>query len=330
MDKYRQNVELVQDAIKQKCAPLQPNPYLAQRVLGAAVGSGGRRGKKISVGFALVLTLLMMSMTALATVLLTGHDVTLYEGVDIISLLPEQWQEYDVCHQLRRGYLVGGFSLDDDVISPMSEGDAIVMLDQRFHVRWTLTDERLEGCLFDKVRETEDALYMGMEHVGEQWVPSIMKLDPSGTIQWLYQGNSAFRIKDFTVDSEGSVFGIGSIASGDEKQASAFKIDPDGNIVWQNNYANLPIAALTAAQIINNHIIIAGYAEQHAWMGELRPDGQISWQRTIELNATVQTVRLQLDAEDHLVLSVVFAEDDSAEATTQLRYYVLDPETLSK
>ena len=330
MDKYRQNVELVQDAIKQKCAPLQPNPYLAQRVLNAAVERGGRRGRKVSVGFALVLALLVMSVTALAAVLLTGHDVKLYEGVDIISLLPEQWQEYDVCHQLSQGYLVGGFSLDDDVISPMDDDDAIVMLDRNFHVRWTLMDERLEGCLFDKVRETGDALYMGMERVVEQWVPAIMKLGQSGNIQWLYEGNAAFRIKDFAVDSEGSVYGIGSVASGDEKQAGVFKLDADGNIVWEKKYVDLPISALTAVQMINDNVILAGFANQGAWIGELRPDGQVSWQRTIDMDADVQTVRLQLDAEEHMVLSVVFADDEDAEATTQLRYYVLDTETLSK
>ena len=330
MDKYRQNVELVQDAIKQKCALLQPNPYLAQRVLSAAVESGGRRGRKVSVGFALVFTMLMMSVTALAAVLLTGHDVKLYEGVDIISLLPEQWQEYDVCHQLHQGYLVGGFLLDDDMIAPMDDDDAIVMLDQSFHVQWTLMDERLEGCLFDKVRETGDALYMGMERVSAQWVPAIMKLDRSGHIQWLYEGKPEFRIKDFSVDSDGSVYGVGSITSNDTKQACVFKLDTDGNVVWEKNYDNLPIAALSAVRMNNNHIILAGYANQSAWIGELRPDGKISWQRSIEVDADVQTVRLQTDAEDHMVLSVVFTEDDSAEATTQLRYYVLDSETLSK
>lgn len=330
MDKYRQNVKLVQDAIGQKCAPLQPNPYLAQRVLSAATGNGGRRGRKVSVGFAIVLALLMMSVTALAAVLLTGHDVKLYEGIDLLTLLPEQWQEYDVCHQLEQGYLIGGFSLDDDVISPMTEEDAIVMLDRHFRVRWTLTDERLEGCLFDKVRETGNALYMGMERAGEGWVPAVMKLNPSGVIDWLYEGQPDFTIKDFAVDAEGCVYGVGSLSGDEARHAGAFKLDPDGSVVWERSYADLPVASLTAAQVAEGRLILAGYAGSSAWIGELRPDGRIGWQRAIDLDAAPLTVQLQTNNDAQMVLSVTFMENESEEATTYLRYYVLDTRTLSR
>lgn len=329
MDKYRENVELVQEAVKQKCAFLQPNPYLAQRVLNEANEKGGRKVKKISVGFALVMAIMLMSVTALATALLTGHDVKLYEGVEVLNLLPDQRQSYDICHPIAQGYLVGGFSLDEDVISPMDEDDAIVMLDQNFRVKWTLTDPRLEGCLFDKVQEAGDALYMGLERSGEAWVPAVMKLDQSGSIQWLYEGKADFSMKDFSVDAESSVYGIGRVRDDDGQQAAILKLNADGSVAWEKTYAELPVRSLTAMKMYHGHIILAGYAETAAWMGELTPDGQIAWQKKIELDGAVQTVRLQTNADGNMVLSIEFAEEDDPEAPARLRYYVLDAEMLN-
>lgn len=329
-DKYCRNVELVQEAVRQKCASLEPNPYLAQRVLNEANGKGGRKMKKIYVGFALVTAMMLMSVTALAAVLLTGHDVKLYEGVAAVNLLPDQWQSYDVCHRLEDGYLVGGFSLEENAIAPMDGDDAIVMLDQSFRVRWTLTDARLEGCLFDKVHETADALYMGMERSGEAWVPAIMKLDKSGSIAWLYEGQPEFGIKDFCVDAEGNAYGVGRVRNGDGQQAAILKLDADGQVAWEKTYADIPAASLTAAKLYHQRILLAGYAGEAAWIGELKPDGEFAWQKLIEQDAPVQTARLQTNADGRMVLSVEFAEAPGEEGAARLRYYVLDAGTLTE
>lgn len=67
MDEYRENVKKVQKALNQDAAFIQPNPYLAQRVLNAANGKGGVVvKKKISIGFAVTLILILVTVTAVA------------------------------------------------------------------------------------------------------------------------------------------------------------------------------------------------------------------------------------------------------------------------
>lgn len=71
MDEYRENVKKVQKALNQDAAFIQSNPYLAQRVLNAAnaksYGNGGIVvKKKFSMGFILIMVLLLSSVTALA------------------------------------------------------------------------------------------------------------------------------------------------------------------------------------------------------------------------------------------------------------------------
>ena len=319
-EKYRRNVELVQEAVNQKCAHLQPDPYLAQRVLNEANRKGGRQVKKISVAFALMMALMLMSVTAVATVLLTGHDVKLYEGVEVVNLLPDQWQSYDICHRLEDGYLAGGFSLEEDAIAPMEGDSAIVMLDRNFQVRWTLTDARLEGCLFDKVRETADAVYLGMERSGETWVPAIMKVDKAGSLQWLYEGEETLGVKDFCVDEAGNVYAVGRVRDERGQRAAILKLDADGQVAWEKTYADIPAESLTAVKRYHQRILVAGYGAEGAWLGEMQPDGSLAWQKLLGQENRVQTARLQISADDRIVLS--------AESDGQLRYYVLDEELL--
>ena len=76
MDKYRENVKKVQKALNQDAAFIQPNPYLAQRVLNAANGKGGTRvRKKFSFSLVLVLVLLLLAVTAVAEVLLSMRQI---------------------------------------------------------------------------------------------------------------------------------------------------------------------------------------------------------------------------------------------------------------
>ena len=76
MDNYEKNARLVEEAVEQKCASLQPDPFLAQRVLNMANEKGEVKvKKKISVGMAVVLALMLMSVTALAAALLWQQQV---------------------------------------------------------------------------------------------------------------------------------------------------------------------------------------------------------------------------------------------------------------
>ena len=82
----------VHTAVQQHCraAGVQPNPYLAQRVLAAARDEGVPVvKKKLSLGLILILILLLASLSALAVSLLTGQEVV---GIYLECLLLERCQ----------------------------------------------------------------------------------------------------------------------------------------------------------------------------------------------------------------------------------------------
>ncbi|MBQ2952993.1 MAG: PepSY domain-containing protein [Clostridia bacterium] len=68
--------ELVQQAVARRCEPLAPDPFLAARVQHAAEQKGEpRMKKKLSAGLVVCIVLIVMSLTALAAVLLTGMEI---------------------------------------------------------------------------------------------------------------------------------------------------------------------------------------------------------------------------------------------------------------
>ena len=89
MDNYEKNARLVEEAVEQKCAFLQPDPFLAQRVLNAANEKGEMKvRKKISVGFVLVLVIMMMTAVTALAVGLTSY----FSG---FAALENEYGEYE-------------------------------------------------------------------------------------------------------------------------------------------------------------------------------------------------------------------------------------------
>ncbi len=71
MDEYRENVKKVQKALNQDAAFLQPNPYLAQRVLNAASKEGGIVVKrKMPIVLVIAIVIMMSGAVAVAAALL--------------------------------------------------------------------------------------------------------------------------------------------------------------------------------------------------------------------------------------------------------------------
>lgn len=75
MDEYRENVKKVQKALNQDAAFIQPNPYLAQRVLNAAnaesYGKGGITVKrKMPIALIIAIALMLSGLVAVAATLL--------------------------------------------------------------------------------------------------------------------------------------------------------------------------------------------------------------------------------------------------------------------
>lgn len=67
MDEYREHVKRVQEALDQDAAFIQPDPYLAQRVLNQARKEGEKTvKKKLTVGLVIAIVLMLATVTALA------------------------------------------------------------------------------------------------------------------------------------------------------------------------------------------------------------------------------------------------------------------------
>ena len=116
MDEYRENVKKVQKALNQDAVFIQPNPYLAQRVLNAARTEGvyGISMKhKMSLSMVLVIVLLSISLVAGAVVVITSF-------IDHAALL--QNQKGDMSH----------WTLEDkiDLIVSMKESGIDIPQDQ--------------------------------------------------------------------------------------------------------------------------------------------------------------------------------------------------------
>ena len=321
MDEYRKTAQKVQQALNQDAAFIQPDPFLAQRVL--STSSKKRIYKKSAVILAVVWMLILTSLTAFAAVLLAGHDVKLYEGAELVNLLPDQFQEYDICHRIRQGYVIGGFHMEDDYIAPMDEHDSIALLDENFRVKWTLTDPRLEGCLLDQIAETEDAVYMGLETSQNGWRPALIKIGMDGAIKWLYSGNGSVDLNDFVVDSHGTSICVGSSEAEGTQKPYILLIDSDGATVEEKRVlSDWPIDSLAAIRLCGEGAQLAGYGDRLVWIGEMAADGRITWQESIEVDETIQTLRLQVNDDGNTVLSVVYSTP-SDDASKHIRYYVV-------
>lgn len=172
--------EWIHHVVDTRMPNVKGDPYLAQRVLAKAKG-GQNVKKKVSVGVVFCFVLLVISVAALAVTLLNEYQVEMFENVAISDLLPEQWQQYDICHKVSSGYIVGGFELGDDYIGPMREEDKILYLNENFTPIWKLDGAELDGCLFDRVEEAGDYFYFGMERQSEEWIAALMKVSREGT-----------------------------------------------------------------------------------------------------------------------------------------------------
>lgn len=75
-------MERVHRAVEQRCEPLKPDPLLAARVMRMAEHRGEMKVKrKLSVGFALCILMVLLSVTAIAAVLLSGMEIVEQKAV---------------------------------------------------------------------------------------------------------------------------------------------------------------------------------------------------------------------------------------------------------
>lgn len=311
-------MEKVRDTIDTALAGLKDNPWLAQRVM-AEAKERMRMKRKISVVLVACTVLLTISVTALAATLLM-HRVEMFENVTVGDLLPEQWRQYDVCHRVSDGYLVGGFELGDDYIAPMADEDRILYLNESFSPVWALEDARLQGCLYDKVEEAADAFYFGMERRGEEWTASLMKVDRAGEILWMYEGEKGFRANDFLVADDGSAY----LAGRADDTAALVKLDRDGDIQWKRTFEEVGAIALNALAEWGDGMLGVGQTDREIALFRIDHGGEVSARAAYDLEERVSAVRLTELADGRLALILsVSTGSRGEEATEETRYMIV-------
>lgn len=93
MDNDRKRVEIVQKAIEQKCAFLDPDPYLTQRVLSAANEKNGRIRAKMPRSLLLALAMVLVTVTAVAISLRHGERI---DQTFVATTMPDsETSQYD-------------------------------------------------------------------------------------------------------------------------------------------------------------------------------------------------------------------------------------------
>ncbi len=101
MDEYREHVKKVQKALDQDAAFIQPDPFLAQRVMNATnaerIGKGGIvMNKKLSVAVVFVMVMLLTTITAIAATIIFAKRVPDTEAADQALL-----QTYGITAQMQ-------------------------------------------------------------------------------------------------------------------------------------------------------------------------------------------------------------------------------------
>lgn len=315
-------MERVRDTINTALSGLRNDPWLAQKVLVEAKSERKVR-KRFSIGVAVCVVMLLLSAAALAAVFFNIHQVEMFENVTVGDLLAEQWRQYDVCHKVSGGYLIGGFELGDDYVSPMSDEDKILYLDESFTPIWTLEDERLDGCLFDKVRETGDAFYFGIERGREKWDAALMKVSREGKILWMYE-KEAFRAKDLLVTDEGTAY----LAGKDEKTwAMLLKVDQNGYLQWEESLEEYGLTVLNALCEWNDGIMGAGLTDKGITLLQIDQSGGVRASVAYDIDKPIDAVRLNELADGRTALIFTISPDMlDGRATEEIKYMILSDE----
>ncbi len=315
-------MERVRDTINTALSGLRDDPWLAQKALVEAK-SGRKVRKRFSIGVAVCVVKLLLSAAALAAVFFNIHQVEMFENVTVGDLLAEQWRQYDVCHKVSGGYLIGGFELGDDYVSPMSDEDKILYLDESFTPIWTLEDERLDGCLFDKVRETGDAFYFGIERGREKWNAALMKVSREGKILWMYE-KEAFRAKDILVTDEGTAY----LAGKDEKTwAMLLKVDQNGYLQWEESLEEYGLIVLNALCEWNDGIMGAGLTDKGITLLQIDQSGGVRASVAYDIEKPIDAVRLNELADGRTALIFTISPDMlDGRATEETKYMIVSDE----
>lgn len=120
------NREAFHNAIDETLSGLQENPFLAQRVMAQPIGKDKKVVKKrFSMGFVLVVVLMLLAVTALAVALLSGKQAVEEILVPIATQSQEEVWTHDELDMISRQLADQGFTVTDDIQQKLSATDPI-------------------------------------------------------------------------------------------------------------------------------------------------------------------------------------------------------------
>lgn len=207
----RKDKQIIQQVFDSSLFGIQDDPWMARRVLNAAHGKGEKKvKKKLSVGFAVALVLILATVTAVAAILLSGKDF-----VDQI-LAPmsrqteeEQWSEEEL-NQILALAQKNGVELTDEICSALASSDPVykeellrlfMKIDLGFYpATWPLEEQawydellvryglKAERTRFlpagDEIREDE-ALAIAEKYMLENWQADVSKGQYTLSVQYM-------------------------------------------------------------------------------------------------------------------------------------------------
>lgn len=149
--------------------------------------------------------------------------------------------------RMQSGFFSGGYSNEHFTAAEMAEGDTLAYLDQTMKELWTLHDDRLLGCLYNNVCETEAGLFLGgwinRASLGVR-IPSVMSISAKGEILWQFIGHPYSVVGNDAMcplPDGGVLFSTGY----DPSVATPFaytpagtitRLDVTGHILWVRDY----------------------------------------------------------------------------------------------
>lgn len=121
----RRNHERVQDALNMTLSGLQDDPWLAQRVISEAECGKKHAGKRISAALILAVVLMLLSVTAVAAILLSGKDfVSQYMAPLSEHTESETWSREELQY-IEKVAMENGLSLTEDILAGLQTEDAV-------------------------------------------------------------------------------------------------------------------------------------------------------------------------------------------------------------
>ncbi|NLO84011.1 MAG: hypothetical protein GX096_01070 [Clostridiales bacterium] len=325
-DHYNSDVARVRNALGNCYSQIEDRPSLRNRIMCEIKGEGSVK-KKLSIGLVLaIVTLLAMMTVAIAGIITAkSYQITTYDQVTVYDLVPQQLYIGNGVVHLESGYLRGGYEVDEDCISAMEKNSTLAFFNASLEPQWEITDSRLIGCLFTQVKEANGFIYLGKEATAsEEWSPALMKVSIiDGQIAWFYQGERDMVITDFALMDD-CVIGVGYKAevSTGRRLGCIFKIDADGNYVWEKQADN--ISAFNAAYAQEDRLIAIGREQDNNSAYLILYDGQGNLIESQPLDVDIpvgSSIRIQKTYSGKIIAFINASNNELA--STDTNYIVL-------